>query len=39
MQIINTWDGLPESVIYVSTTDSFKNKRDKFWSNQDFIYD
>jgi len=30
---------LPESVISARTTDSFKNKLDKFWSNQDLIYD
>jgi len=27
-----------ESVISASTTDSFKNKLDKFWSNQDLLY-
>jgi len=37
--IINTWNSLSESVIYASTTDSFRNKPDKFWSNQDLIYD
>jgi len=30
---------LPKSVISASTTDSLKNKLDKFWSNQDLIYD
>jgi len=30
---------LPESVISVRTTDSFKYKLDKFWSNQDIIFD
>jgi len=34
----NTWNSLSESVISASTTDSFKNKLDKFWSNQDLIY-
>jgi len=29
---------LPEFVISASTTDSFKNKLDKFWSNQDLVY-
>jgi len=32
---INTWIILPESVISASTTDSFKNKPDKLWSNQE----
>jgi len=31
-RIINIWNSLPESVISASTTDSFKNKLDKFWS-------
>jgi len=34
-RIINTWNSLLESVISASNTDSFKNKLDKFWSNQD----
>jgi len=37
-RMINTWNSLPESVISASTTDSFKNKLDKFWSNQYLIY-
>jgi len=36
---INAWNSLPESVISASTTDSFKNKLDKFRNNQDLIYD
>jgi len=32
---INTWNSLPESVTSASNTNSFKNKLDKFWSNQD----
>jgi len=30
---------LPEFVVSASTTDSFKNKLDKFWSNRDLVYD
>jgi len=30
---------LPESVISARTTDFFKYKLDKFWSNQDLIFD
>jgi len=37
-RIINTWNSFPESVISACTTDSFKNKLDKFWSNQDLLY-
>jgi len=38
-RIVNAWNSLQESVISARTTDSFKNKLDKFWSNQDIIYD
>ena len=38
-RITNVWNSLSESVISASTTDSFKNKLDKFWSNQALIYD
>jgi len=38
-RIMNTWNSLPESVISASTTESVKNKLDKFWSNQDLIFD
>jgi len=34
-RVINTWNSLPESVISACTTDSFKDKLDNFWSNQD----
>jgi len=30
---------LPESVISARTTDSFKYELDKFWSDQDLIFD
>jgi len=29
---------LPDSVISALTTDSFKDKLDKFWSNQNMIF-
>ena len=37
--MFGSWNSLPEFVISASATDSFKNKLDKFWSNQDLIYD
>ena len=30
---------MPDSVISAHTTDSFKYKLDKFWSNQNIIFD
>jgi len=35
----NAWNSLPESVISARTTNSFKYKRDKLWSNHDIIFD
>jgi len=37
-RIINTLNSLPESIITASTSDSLKNKLDKFWSNHDLLY-
>ena len=34
-----TWNSLPESVISAGTIDTFKNRLDKFWSNQDVLFD
>ena len=34
---INIWNSLPDSVISANDTDS-KTKLDKFWNNQDIIY-
>ena len=38
-RIVNTWNGLPESVIAAETTNCFKNRIDKFWNNQEMIFD
>jgi len=38
-RIVNTWNSLPESVIAAETTNCFKNRPDKFWNNQEMIYD
>ena len=40
-RIVNTWNslGLPESVIAAETTNCFKNRLDKFWNNQEMIFD
>ena len=34
-----TWNSFPELVISVDTTDCSKNGLDKFWMNQDLIFD
>ena len=40
MRIINTgiWNSLPDYVINASSVNSFKNSLDKYWANQDMIY-
>jgi len=38
-RIVNTWNSLPESVIAAETTNCFKNSLDKFWNNQEMIFD
>ena len=37
--VVNIWNSLPESVILTDSVDSFKNRLDKFWSNQDLMFD
>jgi len=37
--IVNIWNSLPEIVISADTTDTFKRRLDKFWMNQDTLYD
>ena len=34
-RVVNIWSSLPESVATAVSVDSFKNRLDKFWSNQD----
>ena len=36
--IVNTWNSLPESVIAAETTNCFMNRLDKFWNNQEMIF-
>ena len=37
--IFNVWNSLPEIVISVATTDTFKRRLDKLWQHQDILYD
>ena len=39
VRIVNSCNRLPEYVISAETTNSFKNRLDKFWNNQDIIFD
>ena len=37
VRIVNLWNSLPENV--VSAVNTFKNRLDKFWSDQELVYD
>ena len=36
---INVWNCLPEYVVNAPSVDSFKNRLDKQWSNEEIVYD
>lgn len=38
-RVVNTWNDLPNSVIQAKTIKSFEAKLDKYWENQDMLYD
>jgi len=37
-RIVNVWNRLPDTVVMSETVNQLKNRLDKFWSNQDMIY-
>jgi len=37
-RIVNVWNSLPYTVVMSETVNQFKNRLDKFWSNQGLIY-
>jgi len=38
-RVINKWNSLPNWVVSANTTNTFKARLDKFWHNQDIVYD
>ena len=38
-RIVNMWNSLPNDVVHAESTNTFKSRLDKFWSNQEIIYD
>ena len=36
---VNMWNFLPEHVVNAPSVDSFKNRLDKQWSDEDILYD
>jgi len=37
-RVVNMWNSLPNFVVHAESTDIFKKRLDKFWSNQEVIY-
>jgi len=38
-RIVNMWNSLPNDVVHAESTNTSKSRLDKFWSNQEIIYD
>jgi len=38
VRVINIWNSLPDSVVLAKTLNTFKNKLDNFWQNQEVKY-
>ena len=39
VRVVNIWNSLHNWVVSANTTDTFKARLDKFWHNQDIVYD
>ena len=35
----NIWNNLPDYVVEADSVNTFKNSLDKYWTNQDVVYD
>jgi len=38
-RVVNLWNSLPSLVVEALSLNCFKTRLDKFWSNQDVVYD
>jgi len=38
-RVVNAWNSLPAHAVLSETINTFKSRLDKFWQNQDMIYD
>jgi len=38
-RVVNKWNSLPNWIVSANTTNTFKARLDKFWHNQDIVYD
>ena len=37
-RVINIWNSLPDHVVEADSINSFKSRLDKYWTNQDIVY-
>jgi len=38
-RIVNVWNSLPDEVVEADTINTFKNRLDKYWANQEVLFD
>jgi ribonuclease P/MRP protein subunit RPP40 len=38
VRVVKLWNSLPSTLVNAKTVNSFKNRLDRFWSNQDLVY-
>ena len=38
-RVVNIWNSLPDYVAEADSVNAFKNRLDKYWTNQDVVYD
>jgi len=36
-RVVNVWNSLPDYVVEADSVNSFKNRLDKYWANQEFV--
>ena len=39
MRVVNYWNSLPEKIVTSKTLNTFKNRLDKYWEDQNFVYE
>ena len=37
-RVVSTWNSLPAAVVQAPSINAFKNRLDKYWRNEDFVY-
>jgi len=37
-RVVNIWNSLPNKVVLANSVNCFKSRLDKFWQNQDIVY-